>query len=96
MIYLSLFTKLSKEEWDALTDYEKKSIRAKHYVEEEILLDVEWVMAYKEWLENGQVGPEPQPNFDYMKTQFDGCDVFNAFMKGIQFGEDLVNNSYSK
>lgn len=96
MIYLSLFTKLSKEEWDALPDYEKKRIRAKHYVEDEIFMDIEWVMAYKEWLENGQVGPEPQPHFDYMERQFDGCDVLNAFMKGIQFGEDLVNNSYSK
>lgn len=96
MIHLSLFTKLSKEEWDALPDYEKIRNRAKHYVEDEIFIDIEWVMAYKEWLKIGKIGPEPRPHFDYMERQFNGCDVLNAFMKGVQFGEDLANNSYSK
>lgn len=96
MIYLSLFTDLNREEWDALSEPKKKEIRAKHYVENEVFMDAEWVLAYKEWFENGQIGPEPQPKFDYMETQFNGCDMYNAFMKGIEFGKDLANKCYSK
>lgn len=94
MIYLKWFTDLSKEEWDKLDDYEKKKIRADHYVNEEVVVDAEWVLAFVEWYKNGKQGEEPQPKHDWWnKRTFNGCDLYNAFMEGIKFGEDLVKNN---
>ena len=93
MIYLSLFTDMSKEEWDKLSDWEKKKLRADHYVDNEVVFDTDYFLALKEWYENGQQGEEPQPKHDWNKRQFNGCDIWNAFMTGIKFGEDLVKNN---
>ena len=84
---------MSREEWDKLDDWEKKKIRADHYVNEEVVVDAEWILALKEWYDNGQQGEEPQPKHDWNKNQFNGCDLWNAFMAGIKFGEDLVKDN---
>ena len=40
---MSVFTKMNKEQFDCLPDYEKKIIRSKHYVEDENFLNIEWI-----------------------------------------------------
>lgn len=93
MIYLKWFTDLSKEEWDKLGDAQKKKIRADHYVDTEVLNhDSEWFCKWVKWYRGGRKGDEPKQKNDWMKAQFNGCNLWNAFMEGIKFGEDLVKN----
>lgn len=94
MIYLKWFTDLSKEEWDKLVDAQKEKIRADYYVDEAVSnCDSEWFCKWIKWYREGRKGDEPQQKNDWMKIQFNGCDIWNAFIEGIKFGEDLVKNN---
>lgn len=79
---------------DVISKYKEAQERAWKYVESEVLVDKE----HFKWWEReandaikGEEFNEPELQFDNEKVQFNGVDIFNAFMKGYSYCKKQYN-----